>query len=227
MQTALLIFIVVFALAIGFFLGLFLLSLNVPFLKKLFQKEDDDDISPASPAASSSGMSSESAQELKKPSPDSILMLKVWKAEGKPPVYEFGGVYVDKEKLPRELLNIISIQEHSPVPEQMELTPQPEPQPQPTAAQEPQAPETSQEPEEEEEGEIRMLSVVDEVNEILQNKLHGSPLAGKGIHLMENHNKEIRFWVGLESYNDVAEIPDPEIRRMINEAVREWEQNRD
>ena len=38
-QTALMVFIAVFALAIGFFLGLFLISLDAPFLKKLFQKE--------------------------------------------------------------------------------------------------------------------------------------------------------------------------------------------
>ena len=40
MQIALLVFIVVFALAIGFFLGLFLLSLDSPLLKNLFQKDD-------------------------------------------------------------------------------------------------------------------------------------------------------------------------------------------
>jgi hypothetical protein len=68
--------------------------------------------------------------------------------------------------------------------------------------------------------------VVDEVNKILQHKLHGSPLAGKGILMMENHDKEIRFWVGLKSYSDVSEIPDSEIQRIINEAVREWEQSR-
>lgn len=227
MQTALLIFIVVFALAIGFFLGLFLLSLDVGFLKKLFQKEGAEDVSQAPPAAGSPG-APDPAQDIKKPSPDSKLLLKVWKAEGKPPVYEFGGVYVDKEKLPRELLNIITVHQESPPPGESlpKPQPQPQPQPQPEVPPQTQASESSPEPEEEEEGEMKMLSVVDEVNEILQRKLHGSPLAGKGIHLMENHNKEIRFWVGLESYNDVAEIPDPEIRRMINEAVREWEQNR-
>lgn len=218
MQTALLAFIVVFALAIGFFLGLFLLSLDVPFLKKLFQKEGDDDLSPDFPAAGS-GASPQATLDVKRPSPDSQLLLKVWKAEGKSPVYEFKGVYVDKEKLPLELLNIITVQEVKP--------PQPEPQPIPRP-EVPQAVKTANsppEPEEEEEVEIKMLSVVDEVNEILQKKLHGSPLAGKGIHLMENYNKEIRFWVGLESFDDVAEIPDSEIRRMINEAVKEWEQS--
>lgn len=215
MQTALLAFIVVFALAIGFFLGLFLLSLDVPFLKKLFQKDDSDELGSDLPAAAS-GTSPQPNPEIKKPSPDSQLLLKVWKSEGKAPVYEFKGVYVEKKKLPVELLNIITVQEVS--------TPQPEPQPEvPLAA---NAPEPSPEFEEEEEVEIKMLSVVDEVNEILQHKLHGSALAGKGIHLMENYNKEIRFWVGLESYNDVEEIPDAEIRRMINEAVKEWEQSR-
>jgi hypothetical protein len=215
MQTALLAFIVVFALAIGFFLGLFLLSLDVPFLKKLFPKDDSDDLRPDLPTATS-GTSPQSTPEVKRPSPDSQLLLKVWKAEGKAPVYEFKGVYVEKEKLPVELLNIITVQEIK--------SPQPEPQPEV-----PQVANTAEPPpelEEEEEVEIKMLSVVDEVNEILQHKLHGSPLAGKGIHLMENHNKEIRFWVGLESYNDVGEIPDSEIRRMINEAVKEWEQSR-
>ena len=225
MQTALLIFMVVFALAIGFFLGLFLLSLDVPFLKKLFQKEDGDDLSQDSSAASTPGVSPDTIQEEKRPSPDSQLVLKVWKTEGKPPVYEFGGVYVNKEKLPQELLNVITVHEEStPQPESL---PKPQAQPQPKADQELKAPEPSLETEEEEEGEMKMLSVVDEVNEILQHKLHGSAMAGKGIHLMENHNKEIRFWVGLESYNDVEEIPDPEIRRLINESVKEWEQNRD
>ena len=77
------------------------------------------------------------------------------------------------------------------------------------------------------EGEVKMLSVVDEVNDILQKNLAGSPLAGKGIHLMENHNQEIRFWVGLNSYSDVEDIPDPEIRKIIDAAVKEWEANRE
>jgi hypothetical protein len=76
------------------------------------------------------------------------------------------------------------------------------------------------------EPEVKMLSVIDEVNNILQKKLAGSPLAGKGIHLMENHNREIRFWVGLISYDDVDDIPDEEVRKIIDASVKEWEQNR-
>jgi hypothetical protein len=216
MQTALLVFIMIFALAIGFFLGLFLISLDAPFLKKLFQKEETEDTSPDYKPAHPSNSDVEVSPALKKPSPGSRLMLQVWKEEGQPPIYEFNGVYVSKEKLPQELLHVITIQEEA----IKESVPPSEP-----ADEKPPA-ETPQEIENEDEVEIPLLSVVDEVNKILQHKLHGSPLAGKGILMMENHDKEIRFWVGLKSYSDVSEIPDSEIQRIINEAVREWEQSR-
>ena len=213
MDTALLIFIVLFAAAIGFFLGLFLLSLDSPLLKGLFKKDPSaEDSTPSNPDQITP------AAEVKKPSPESRLILQIWKEEGKPPVYDLAGQYIAKEDLPREILNLITVAE-SPPPTQEEIVPEP-----PTS----EEISTPTEPEEEGEveAEVKMLSVVDEVNNILQKKLHGSPLAGKGIHLMENHNKEIRFWVGLNSYNDVDEIPDEDVRRIIDESVREWEQNR-
>ncbi len=224
MQIALLIFIVIFALAIGFFLGLFLLSMNSPLLNKLFQKdgtESDDNLTGSNDAALA-GVTG-SAPQIKKPSPNSQLLMQVWKEEGKPPVYDLNGTYVEKEKLPREVLNIITVQEDArsePAP-----TPTPPIQPQPPVEDDLESPEIVSE--EEGEPEVKMLSVIDEVNNILQKKLHGSPLAGKGIHLMENHNKEIRFWVGLDSYNDVDEIPDQEIRQIIDDSVREWEETRE
>lgn len=217
MQIALLVFIVIFALAIGFFLGLFLLSMNSPLLNKLFQKDEtESDVNlPGSAEAALAG-AVKSAPKIKKPSPNSQLLMRVWKEEGKPPVYDLNGTYLEKEKLPREVLNIITVQEGAHSEPELQEPVQP-----PVEAN--LAP-----PEIEEEGEpeVRILSVVDEVNDILQKKLHGSPLAGKGIHLMENHNNEIRFWVGLNSYNDVEEIPDLEVRQIIDESVREWEENR-
>lgn len=215
MQTALLIFIVVFALAIGFFLGLFLISLDAPFLKKLFQKEEPDGSTDRADTGPSPVVS-EKESTISKPTPNSELILRVWKEEGKTPVYEINGNYLTKEALPKEILKVITIREE----QQEQATTAPPLETEST-------PETVQEIEDGDEGEIKMLSVVDEVNDILQRKLGGSPLAGKGIHLMENHKQEIRFWVGLESYDDVEEIPDPEIRNLIDEAVREWEQNRE
>lgn len=215
LQTALLIFIVLFALAIGFFLGLFLISLDAPFLRKLFQKEEPDD-TPSTDKTAQVDTPTEHQPEIKKPSPNSQLVLKVWRVEGQAPVYEYEGKYLEKEALPEDLLNVITISEEK----GQDIKPTPVP-----AAVDP-PPEPILEAEDDDETEVKMLSVVDEVNDILQRKLSGSAMAGKGIHLMENHNKEIRFWVGLESYNDVSDIPDPEIQALINASVKEWEQNR-
>ena len=222
MQTALLVFIVIFALAIGFFLGLFLLSMNSPVLNKLFQKDDteSEEMLPGSGEKTLAG-TIESAPQIKKPSPNSRLVMQVWKEEGKPPVYDLNGTYVDKDKLPQEVLNIITVQQEA------SSTPEPQTPIQPQSPVEDALVPPEIEAEEEGEPEVKMLSVVDEVNDILQKKLHGSPLAGKGIHLMENHNKEIRFWVGLNSYNDVEEIPDQEVQNIIDESVREWEKSRE
>ena len=220
MQIALLIFIVVFALAIGFFLGLFLLSMKSPLLNKLFQKDEttpEENLSVTGEAAPAG--TAVSTGQIKKPSPNSQLVMQVWKEEGKPPVYDLNGTFVEKENLPREVLNIITVQE------EVESGSEPK-APVQTPIEDNLIP-PENDIEEEGEPEVKMLSVIDEVNEILQKKLHGSPLAGKGIHLMENHNKEIRFWVGLNSYSDVEEIPDAEVRQIIDDSVREWEESRE
>jgi hypothetical protein len=216
MQNILLIFMVIFALAIGFFLGLFLISLDTPFAKKIFKKGDSGEPEQPSPTEEESSPELPAPkEEVQKPTPGSRLLLKVWKEEGNPPVYELDGTYLEKENLPRELLNVITVHEEAPS--------APETKPRPVEEMLPKI----VEPEDEPEPEIRMLSVIDEVNNILQKKLADSPLAGKGIHLMENHNKEIRFWVGLNSYDDVDQIPDPEVRHIIDAAVKEWEKNRE
>ena len=218
MQTVLLIFIAIFSLAIGFFLGMFLLSLDTPLTKGLLKKDSASD--EESPPTGEEGITPEKppqVAQVRKPSPHSRLLLQVWKEEGKPPVYDLDGKYLSKDQLPKEVLNVITVHQESPE------VPEPVYQPPPAEEAIPEVPPV----EEEGEAEVKMLSVIDEVNDLLQKKLAGSPLAGKGIHLMENHNREIRFWVGLNSYNDVEEIPDPEVRQIIDAAVKEWEKNRE
>ena len=215
MQTILLIFIVIFALAIGFFLGMFLLSMDTPLTKRLTKKDQAHGIDKF-PVGEGSQKSPEKEGEIRKPSPNSRLILQIWKEKGKPPVYDLNGTYIDKEDLPREILNVISMPDEEPVGPEIQTPPIEEAVPSTVSAEEATT-----------EVEVKILSVIDEVNDILQKKLAGSPLAGKGIHLMENHNNEIRFWVGLNSYNDVDEIPEPEIRQIIDAAVKEWEENRE
>ena len=117
MNPILLIFIVLFTLAIGFFLGLFLISLDTPLSRSLIKKEDEptENNIPEPPLPASF--------EEKKPSPESRLILLVWREEGKPPVYEQDGEYFDKEELPRELLNVITIQEEAPKPQESPAQP--------------------------------------------------------------------------------------------------------
>jgi len=217
MQTVLLIFIVIFALGLGFFLGIFLLSLDTPLTRKLTKKDSagESDQPGAEPSFPESAPElSTPVEKIQKPSQTSRLLLRIWKDEGKPPVYELDGTYFIKEDLPQEILNVISVQAEA---SQVTATPTP-----PTKEKIP----SIVADEDEGDSKTKILSVVEEVNEILQRKLTGSAIAGKGIHLMENHNKEIRFWVGLNSYDDVEDIPDPEVRQIIDAAVKEWERSR-
>jgi len=68
------------------------------------------------------------------------------------------------------------------------------------------------------------MSIVAQVDEILQELLSNSPLKDKGIRLMENIDGSMRFYIGLDSYDDVAAIPDETIKGAIRAAVKEWEQ---
>lgn len=67
-------------------------------------------------------------------------------------------------------------------------------------------------------------SIAAQIDEILQEKLSGSPLDNRGIRLMELPVKGMVIMVGLEQYPDIDAVPDEEIRQMIRESVAEWEQ---
>jgi hypothetical protein len=66
-------------------------------------------------------------------------------------------------------------------------------------------------------------SIVAQIDEILQGKLAGSPLSGRGIRLMELPNTPLVVMVGLQQYEDVDAVPDPDIRDLIRQSVAEWE----
>lgn len=66
-------------------------------------------------------------------------------------------------------------------------------------------------------------SIVAQIDEILQSKLADSPLAERGIRLMEMPNKGLVVMVGLQQYEEVDAVPDPEIRALIRQSVDEWE----
>ncbi len=67
-------------------------------------------------------------------------------------------------------------------------------------------------------------SIVEQINEILQEKLLSSPLGNKGVRLVEDPKLGVVVWVGLNHYNGVDAVTDPEVKAILRSAAAEWEQ---
>ncbi len=65
-------------------------------------------------------------------------------------------------------------------------------------------------------------SIAAQVDDVLQEKLKGSPLEKRGIHLLDSPDPGLLVQVGLEKFSGVEEVPDEEIRALIRQAVTEW-----
>lgn len=66
-------------------------------------------------------------------------------------------------------------------------------------------------------------SLAEQVDEILQEMIEGTPLISRGIRLMDSPDQGIRVIVGYDKYDGIDTVPDEEIRSAIREAVKEWE----
>jgi len=66
-------------------------------------------------------------------------------------------------------------------------------------------------------------SIALQIDDILQTKIVGTPLASQGIRLMESPSGDLVVMVGLTLYEGVDDVPNPEIQRAIREAAAEWE----
>jgi hypothetical protein len=66
-------------------------------------------------------------------------------------------------------------------------------------------------------------SIAAQIDEILQEKIEGSPLEQRPVRLVELPNKGMVVMVGMDQYASVDEVPDDEIRLIIKSAVAEWE----
>jgi hypothetical protein len=68
----------------------------------------------------------------------------------------------------------------------------------------------------------RPVSMVEQINELLQQKLVEAFGGTRGIRLVEGPGGTLRVYFGLQSYS-LDEIPDADVKRMMREAVAEWE----
>ena len=226
MEFAILLAVVIFSLVAGFFLGILFLNTETPLAKSLQNSSREKGEPEPAPEASETPPAVESAEKdpplsepeaasrkPEQPTPGSQLILEVWLENEKELQYiSFGRTY-RRDQLPEPLLKIL----------QMESTGRT------GTSRSPESPPVESSPiqllDEEipQKKKVKLLSVIQEIDKILQEKLENSPLGNKGIQLMENQHQEIRIWVGLQSYDAVEEVPDPEVRTLILEAVEEWE----
>jgi hypothetical protein len=66
-------------------------------------------------------------------------------------------------------------------------------------------------------------SIAGQIDEILQARLENTPLAERGIQLVELPDQGLVVKVGQAQYTDLTQVPDPEVRAVIAESVAEWE----
>jgi len=66
-------------------------------------------------------------------------------------------------------------------------------------------------------------SMVYQINEILQTRLVGTNLAGLGIRLLESTTGSVLVYIGLQKYEGIDSVPDPDIKAIIRQSVSDWE----
>jgi hypothetical protein len=70
---------------------------------------------------------------------------------------------------------------------------------------------------------ITSLSIVQQIDMVLQERLLNSPLAGRGIRLQESIQGGVEVYVALQKFHAIDDVPDEEIKASIRAAVAEWE----
>jgi len=73
---------------------------------------------------------------------------------------------------------------------------------------------------------IPALNLAEEMNNIVQARLRYSPLAeGNRIEVMGDYTGGIRIRVNDDYFKTPEEIPDPEVKELIQASIKEWERS--
>lgn len=71
---------------------------------------------------------------------------------------------------------------------------------------------------------IKLLSIVQQIDTVLQARLVDTPLAKKGVRLQESLQGGVEVYVGLEKFSTVDDVTDEVIKTIIRAAIAEWEE---
>lgn len=66
-------------------------------------------------------------------------------------------------------------------------------------------------------------SIVMQIDEVLQEMLPASKLAGSAIRLTEEPRAGVIVWLGLQRFEGIDAVPDEAVQALIRAAVKEWE----
>jgi hypothetical protein len=66
-------------------------------------------------------------------------------------------------------------------------------------------------------------SIVAQIDALLQQRLVSTPLADIGVHLKESPSGGVVVWVGLQHFEGIDSVPDPQVKAIIRQAVAAWE----
>ena len=66
-------------------------------------------------------------------------------------------------------------------------------------------------------------SIVSQIDEILQTQIDGTRLAERGLRLAELPGHGVSVWIGIQQYQEIDQVDDPEAKDAIRKAVRAWE----
>jgi hypothetical protein len=66
-------------------------------------------------------------------------------------------------------------------------------------------------------------SIVQQIDEIFQEKLLGTKFEGQKIYISEDIRKGVIVWIGNTMYEGVGSMPEGEVKNLLRASVNEWE----
>jgi hypothetical protein len=66
-------------------------------------------------------------------------------------------------------------------------------------------------------------SIVGQINMVLQKRIANTPLASRGVSLMESVTGGVNVYIGVSRYEGIDDVPDEEVKSAIRAAIAEWE----